>query len=106
MPQQITMRDLDGVVKRLNQITRSPLTPWEHVNGQNVANIGNYHLDGAYGGWKLERMVNEHGGVTDVLYSGYESKRELYGMIHAYIRGIEAGYELATGDSLYNREDS
>lgn len=91
MSQRITQRDLDAVIKRLNNLTHSPLEPYsKSITGKFTANIGCYHLDQAYGGNKLVRMQNASGGISDVLSTGFVSKRELYNHIQSFIRGIEA----------------
>ena len=59
-------------------------------DGKSRANIGNYHLDYAYGSVKLVRMHNEMGGVSTPLYMGYETKRDAYNLIAAFIAGIES----------------
>ena len=87
---RITMKHLEGLVDRLNTVTNNPLKPWEKdESGQFFANVGNYHLDGAYGGWSLYKMVNVAGGVEDVLRCGHVTKRELYNRISALLQGIE-----------------
>lgn len=89
MSNRITMKDLEAQVKRINLITKSPLESYtKHTNGKLTANIGNYHLSGAYGGFALHRMQSSGGGITDVLGSGHTSKRELFLMIRAYIEGL------------------
>lgn len=85
----ITKRFLQAQVDRLNRITGSPLLPYE--NGK--ANIGCYHLSGAYGGHALHRMENDGGGVSDVFRSGHIPKRELSDRISAFINGIESEQE-------------
>ena len=90
MAQQVTKRDLEGVVKRINLAAGMPLTPYTKSGGKYIANIGNYHLDWAYGGVKLSRMSSAGGGTSDPLYSGYTTKRELYNMLHAFVNGMEA----------------
>ena len=88
---RVTEKDLQGVIKRLNIIADSPLESYTRgEDGQLRANPGNYHLDRAYGGYKLHRMCNEGGGTSDVLFCGYTTKRELYKLIQAYISGIYA----------------
>jgi len=87
---RITKQDLDGLINRLNKLTKSPETSYTKIDGKYRANIGNYRLDGAYGGWKLMRICSEGGGVQDVLHMGYCSKPEAYRLIYAYINGIEA----------------
>jgi hypothetical protein len=85
---KILMRDLEYACNRLNLIAGTPKTPYSKVDGKNVANVGNYHLDSAYGGWKLVQMGNESGGIRNIT-DGYVSKSELYHLIHSYIRGFE-----------------
>lgn len=89
---RITVKDLEAVVRRVNRtVNGSEVEPWVRgEDGQLRATVGAYYLDGAYGGYELLRMSNENGGVTDVLASGHVPKRELYALMHAFLRGIEA----------------
>lgn len=87
---RVKMKDLEAAVRRLNRLTESPEVPWTHETGKLTANIGNYHLSGAYGGWTLHRLDTAGGGVTEPLRCGYVSKRELLTLIHAFINGIES----------------
>tara|TARA_R110000868_G_scaffold225009_1_gene477188 strand:- start:3638 stop:3895 length:258 start_codon:yes stop_codon:yes gene_type:complete len=84
--QRITEAHLQAKIDRLNKITGSPAEPY--TNGK--ANIGNFHLSHAYGGVCLHRMYNDGGGVSSPLSTGHVSKRELAGLLSAYIAGIEA----------------
>ena len=95
--QKITNANLQAIVDRLNTLTGSPPRAYsvDPETGKLTANIGNYHLSFAYGGVALHRMVNEGGGVTEPLYTGHVSKRELAERLYAYIYGIQAGLELA-----------
>lgn len=86
---RITNAMLDQLIDHLNKITGNNLKPWERVDGRNKANIGNYHLSGAYGGVSLHKMVNESGGIRDVFSCGHVPKRDLYNRINSYIAGIE-----------------
>lgn len=89
---QITKKDLEAVVNRINLITKSPTESYAKLkNGTYKANIGNYHLDGAYGGWCLHRMQNLGGGISTPIGSGYYTKRELYEKMQAYICGLYDG---------------
>lgn len=89
----ITKANLQATVDRINRITGSPMEPYtktgEVPNQTYTANIGNYHLSGAYGGFSLHRMDTDGGGITDVLRVGHVSKRDLYDRMHAFIRGLE-----------------
>lgn len=89
--ERITEKQLEAVVERLNRLTQSPLASWTKTDKGHKANIGNYHLDYAYGYVSLARMVNEGGGIEKILGSG--TKRELFDQIHAFIRGINATKE-------------
>ena len=88
---RITERDLAGVCRRINRLTKSPEAPYaKSADGERmVAQIGNYHISHQYGGVSLHRMVSEGGGVSDVLMCGHVPKRELYTAMHAFIRGME-----------------
>jgi hypothetical protein len=87
--QRITEAHLQAKIDRLNRITGSPAEPY--TDGK--VNIGNYHLSHAYGGVCLHRMHNSGGGVSSPLSTGHVSKRELAGLIDAFINGIESTKE-------------
>jgi len=89
---RITNKHLEGVVNRLNRVTGNPSNPWTKKNGKLTANIGNYHLYGAYGSTGLHRMYSEGGGVETVIH--LTTKRDLYNKIIALLDGIEIGKEL------------
>jgi hypothetical protein len=104
MGYRYTMRDLEGLVDRLNRTTGAEVEPYRDATEAEkaagfggVGNVGTYHLMGAYGGHKLVQITNHGGGVRDVLGTGYASKRELYRAISAYLDGIDA----AATDSHY-----
>jgi hypothetical protein len=80
--------DLHQLVKVLNNRTCSPLETFrKDADGRLKYNVGNYHLDMAYGCVKLVR-ASVHGGTKDI--SGFCTKRELKIFIEAYILGVEA----------------
>lgn len=89
--QRITEKHLQAIVDRLNTITGSPMKPY--IDGK--AQIGNYHLSHAYGGVCLHRMYSEGGGVSSPLSIGHVSKRELAGLLYAFIAGINTSKEVA-----------
>lgn len=97
---RITDKDLSRVVARINNLMGTPIESWKLSDvplcgTSYVANVGNYHIDSAYGGVSLCQMVNENGGTRDVLRTGHVSKRELRNLMFAYIEGIEDGRKLA-----------
>lgn len=89
---RVTDKHLQSVVDRLNRLTNNPLDPYSVVDTvghfRTQANIGNYHLSYAYGGVCLHRTDNESGGVSTPIGPGYNTKRELYEKLHAFISGI------------------
>lgn len=87
--ERITRKKLEKLVENLNYITGSPLEyGYRDDEGKFHANAGHYCIGGAYGGYKLERVANEGGGITNPLYMGYVSARECYDLINAYKAGI------------------
>lgn len=84
---------LEARVRRLNELTGSPMSPYSTIDGRNVANIGNFHLSYAYGGVCLHRMANESGGVRTPIISYHTTKRELYDLINAFMDGIQFANE-------------
>lgn len=50
MSERITEKQLQCVVDRINAMTGNPMTPWTRTEKGAKGNIGNYHLDFAYGG--------------------------------------------------------
>lgn len=91
---RITIKDLRAVCDRLNRVTGSPLTPYTRTDTAFTANIGNFHISQAYGGYCLHRMHNSGGGVSTPLSGGHGPARDLYNEMHAYLRGFEAGQGL------------
>ena len=98
MSDRINQKDIDGALRGLN--LTAGLSPHEatgdvHRYGEGLTGgwiIGRYYAMGAYGGWQLVQVVNEHGGVRAVS-GGYTTRRELHALIRAYSEGMAAGRE-------------
>jgi len=89
--ERTTQKHLEALCDRLNKLTNSPMKAYEKdSDGKYVAQIGNFHLDMAYGGVMLVRMQNSGGGVNCPIGQGHTTKRELYEKLSAYIAGIES----------------
>ena len=88
MSTRITRAHLDAKADTINSMTKSPVEPSRMVDGEWTANVGNYHISGAYGGYSLRRMSNESGGVSDVFNCGHIPARELAGLMSAYTAGL------------------
>jgi hypothetical protein len=79
MPYRITESDLYAAVRRLNNTAGMSTYPTDN---------GAYYLQGAYGGWQLQRTRLDGRGCESIT-DGYIRKPALYDLIHAVIRGYE-----------------
>ena len=88
--QRVTLAHLRAIVDRINRVTGSPMEPYTlHADGKHRANIGNYHLSRAYGGYCLHRMANDAGGVSCPLVHGHVPARDLANRMHAFLAGLD-----------------
>jgi hypothetical protein len=83
---RVSLKQLKDLCTYINELKGTPIKPYDRIEGQFKANIGNYHLYQAYGAVGLHRMCNEGGGITEIL--SLSTKKELYDKMHAYIKGI------------------
>ena len=72
----IKLMHIEAQVERLNQAKGFDKPKWN--------TIGSYQLSGAYGGWQLQQIQNEGGGIKAIT-SGFVPKRELYDQIQAIL---------------------
>jgi len=87
MSDRITEKNLDGLIKRINEATGNAIEPYtKNGEGEFKSNPGNYHLSWAYGRISCEQMCNEGGGVRRIFGSG--TKRELYAELSAFLSGL------------------
>ena len=89
--ERITIKHLRALAARINTVTGSPMEYAQpHRPGVPFcSNIGNYHIDQAYGGYMLARVSNTSGGISCPLSHGHIPARELYERMHAFLRGYE-----------------
>jgi hypothetical protein len=88
--ERITRKALEAVAARMNKATNSPAEPYtRNDEGKLIANVGNWHISGAYGGFSLQRMCNEGGGVHDVFGHGHMKARDLYDRMQAFLKGFD-----------------
>lgn len=85
MSQRITEKQLEALTETICGVANQP-TDWRQV--------GSYSLSYQCGGVALHQRQNEDGGVRDVLESGHVPKRELWNLMHAYLRGLQEGQQL------------
>ena len=86
---RITIKFLQAQCDRLNRMTDSPMVPY--INS--IAQIGNYHIGHACGGYCLQRIMNTSGGVHSVLTGWHIPARQLSELISAYISGLNDAQE-------------
>jgi hypothetical protein len=91
---RITLKDLDHVVDAINTargISRLKTdVDRNRLDGKRVPTPWNYHLSGAYGGWSLHQYDASGTGPRDVFQVGHVPKRELHGLLKAYLAGLTA----------------
>ena len=85
---RITKKLLVARIDTINSLLGMPETPYTRTNEGFSANIGNFHLSQAYGGYCVHRMCNENGGVSTPIWAGHVSSREAYERICAFIAGL------------------
>lgn len=88
MSTRITRSFLEAKAATINSMRGAPAEPSRMVDGKYRANVGNYHISGAYGGYCLHRMSNESGGVSDVFSVGHIPARQLAALMSAYTAGL------------------
>ena len=81
MSERITKRHLVAQMDNINNALGYTGQLWQTIDGRNIATVGMLALDGAYGGWRVERMSNTGGGVSFVGHSYRMTARECYYML-------------------------
>jgi len=91
----ITEKKLQHLIDYLNDLCgydQTPLTTIKKDNGDYkclaIPNV--YHLDKAYGGYKLIQNVNKGGGVREITHTR-STKKDLFNKIKWLIKGFELG---------------
>jgi len=82
---RITIKQLEQLCDYLNELTGNPVEKWH----EGRASIGNFHLSQCYGGVCLHQHVNPSGSISTPLIHGHVSKRELFDLMHAFIKGLQ-----------------
>ena len=87
---RITKKQLESRIDTINSILGRPLTPYtfSEITGQRAANIGNFSLSQAYGGYCVAVMVNDAGGCSSPIWLGHITARDAYDRINAFISGL------------------
>ena len=84
----VTLKMLQSKIDYINEATNSPMKTYRWEDGKVKANIGNYHLSQAYGGFSLMRIASEGGGITMPTNSAHITKRELSHQLDGFIAAL------------------
>lgn len=93
--ERITRKMLDLKCCQINKALKCPITYSSEIDGIRQTNIGNYHIDCAYGGFALYQTMNEMGGVHAVFSCGHVPARDLFNRMQAFLDGVRAAGEMA-----------
>jgi hypothetical protein len=85
---RVTMQDLENLCLIINKTAGTSQSYCDKVGETPFkTNVGHYHIDSAYGGYRLDQTVNDAGGIT-VIIPGYITKRELFEKMHVFLSGL------------------
>lgn len=86
---RITRKMLESRVETINSILNCNPAPYTRgEDGTLTANVGTFYLSGAYGGFCVQRMANDSGGVSMPIWNGHIPARDAYERISAFIAGL------------------
>lgn len=89
MAKRISAKELESIVRSVNTFLGTPTEPYDRENAFRP-NVGCYHLDAAYDGYRLDQMT-ACGLRCDVLCTGYVRPGILAAAIVAFKAGLAAG---------------
>lgn len=82
---QLLQNKIDALNRRLNR----PVEPWVTVDGRNVAQVGNLHFDHQLGGWRIEEMANDGGGIRTPFGNTRWSAADMADVIDAILGALQ-----------------
>ena len=84
-----TIMDLHNIATRINRLTKSPENQFaKNADGKTKFSVGNFHIDCAYGGYRMERVESENGAISDVCNQGYMPASALKSCMLAFIAAL------------------
>ena len=86
---RVTRKILKQRLRNLNELTGEHPDEYTVDSEGGHYNIGTYVIGHNAGNVRLERIDNDAGGTHEL--TGFSSKRELYYMISAFMKGYVAG---------------
>lgn len=97
MSERTTRCQLEHQVASLNRLLGRPEAPWtQREDGKGCrANVGNLHLDHCLGGWQVQEMVSDGGGVTCPLGDARHTAGEMWHVLRAAVGAVQMAQESA-----------
>ena len=83
----ITKPMLQSRIDSINSLLGYHTNPFFTANGRLKCYVGTFYIGKAYGGYRIEQMMNEDGGCRDISDRG--TKRECYNYAKGIIEGIK-----------------
>lgn len=91
---KVTRREhIEQLVGRINELSGRDPVVWKRIGKRNVASVGSYTVDHAYGGYRLEEIVNESGGVDCPFGHGRYSYGQFVDHLRTILTGMKIGRE-------------
>ena len=91
MTYRVSVKDLEKRIEYLNNLNGFTNVKYE--------TIGAYFLGGAYGGYSLEKRVNEKGGVNQLI--GHLPKKDVYNFVNGMIEQAFENEKFTLGGKNY-----
>ena len=80
---RITVRDTDRAIATVNR-----LLGFSEEDIKNYRTIGVVRIGSAYGGYRVEKVCNEFGGITVLSHDGYDTRRKALSFLDGMIAGL------------------
>ena len=92
MVNRITEKHLQSLCDQINEFQGTPMKPYAtKPSGVGfISQPGCYHIESAYGGHQLAQIYNTAGATTSPINCGFVSRRELHGLMLAFLEGLRA----------------
>ena len=94
MTYRTTKAQLEAKVRMINLALGQSTEPMtRNADGKLVWTRGVYTIGGAYGGYRIERIANDGGGIHSI--TNYDTKKATYVAACAILEGIFAAHNAA-----------
>jgi len=87
MKTRVTAKDLEFLCVDINRAAGTPPEPYKKQGSKFLAQAGNYHISGAYGGYALYQLHADT-SITDIAGRGHIPARELELFMKGFLKGL------------------